>query len=198
MISEPYPLVRISIVLPRCFEPTLAIWSEGPAKGPYHKNTPSVVRLEPAIIDSKSNYVDLLGRKERMSARLLILMEESNVLLHTNTSSLMVHRCALFTALMRASLNSINLSYTNRKSVSVWHLVMIDSSIVSLSAFQNSLVMKSSTENYWARPPDNWLLLCIIVILVLARGGILDWLRPCSKVKVKGRMHCQSFITTIP
>ena len=30
-------------------EPTLAVWSEGLAKSPYQTNTPSTVRLEPAI-----------------------------------------------------------------------------------------------------------------------------------------------------
>ena len=32
-----------------CFEPTIAIWSEGLAKGPYQKNARPPVRLEPVI-----------------------------------------------------------------------------------------------------------------------------------------------------
>jgi len=35
------------------FEAVLACWSEGLAKGPYQKNTPPAVRLEPAIYRSR-------------------------------------------------------------------------------------------------------------------------------------------------
>ena len=37
------------LFLLRCSEATLVIWSERLAKGPYQKNTPSAVRLEPVI-----------------------------------------------------------------------------------------------------------------------------------------------------
>ena len=39
-----------SIILACWSEPTLAIWSERLAKGPYQKNTPPAVGLEPAIL----------------------------------------------------------------------------------------------------------------------------------------------------
>ena len=38
-----------SPLLPRWSKPTLAIWSEGLATGPYQKNNPPTVRLKPAI-----------------------------------------------------------------------------------------------------------------------------------------------------
>ena len=47
---DPNPLVGTSILLARWSEPTLAIWSERLAKGPYQKNTTPAVRLEPAIL----------------------------------------------------------------------------------------------------------------------------------------------------
>ena len=46
----PKPQVGTSIFLVWWSEPTLAIWSERLAKGPYQKNTPPAVGLEPAIL----------------------------------------------------------------------------------------------------------------------------------------------------
>jgi len=46
---DPNPLVGTSIFLAWCAEPTLAISRERLPKGPYQKNTPPAVRLEPAI-----------------------------------------------------------------------------------------------------------------------------------------------------
>jgi len=50
VISDPNPRVGTSIFLVWWSEPTLAIWSERLAKGPYQKNTPPAVVLEPAIL----------------------------------------------------------------------------------------------------------------------------------------------------
>ena len=50
---DPNPLVGSSIFLVWLSEPTLAIWSERLAQGPYQKNTPPAVGLEPAILRSK-------------------------------------------------------------------------------------------------------------------------------------------------
>ena len=47
---DPNPLVGTSIFLAWRSEPTLAIWSERLAKGPYQKNTPPAVGLEAAIL----------------------------------------------------------------------------------------------------------------------------------------------------
>jgi len=49
IISDPYPLVGTSIFLPWWSEPTLAIRSEGLAKGPNQKNTRPAARLKPTI-----------------------------------------------------------------------------------------------------------------------------------------------------